>query len=133
MSLNTWMKEFYPVNAEEVPREDAISHSLRKWEGLQPEALAKHKVKFKATEGYIQDRHSSLDIDDSTCALCAHHIDANCESCPLQILLDGRCDEFGGPYSVARYNKDVQPMLNSLRRLSKIEQAIKGPSTGGFR
>lgn len=122
------MKEFYPIDAHEVPREDAISHSLRKWEGLQPEALAKHKVTFKAYEGRIQDRHSSLDIDDSTCALCAHHIDAQCESCPLQILLGGRCDGFGGPYSIARHDKDTQPMLDSLRRLSKIEQAIKGQS-----
>lgn len=126
MSLKTWMKEFYPIDAHEVPREDAISHSLRKWEGLQPEALAKHKVTFKATEGYIKDRHDSLDIDESTCALCAHHLDTRCKWCPLQLLLGEPCDTPGQPYSVARQEKDIQPMLDSLMRLSKIEQAIKG-------
>lgn len=39
MSLKTWKLEFYPVEASTVSKEDALDHSLRKWEGLTEENL----------------------------------------------------------------------------------------------
>ena len=31
MSIATWIGEFYPVRAQECPKEDALRHSILKW------------------------------------------------------------------------------------------------------
>lgn len=42
MSLETWKEEFYKIPAEECIKEQALDHSITKWEGLRPENLQKH-------------------------------------------------------------------------------------------
>lgn len=96
MSLETWKAEFYPVPASEVPVEQAAAHSLKKWEGLRPESLDKHKLFVR--QGYVVDEHEGwkkvLRIDADSCALCVHHkhettvrMDGrpvmSCAGCPL--------------------------------------------------
>lgn len=39
MSLAAWKAEHYPVDAANVPAEEAVAHSLRKWRGLRPRVL----------------------------------------------------------------------------------------------
>ena len=42
MDSAAWCEEFYSVDAKDVPKQEAVAHSLKKWIGLLPENLAKH-------------------------------------------------------------------------------------------
>lgn len=106
MSLYSWKKEFYPVEATVVPIKDALAHSLKKWEGLLPDNLAKHGL-MRDDNGYVicelDETSIRLDISSATCALCQHYLreddesdfgDNECVTCPLAIARGGiRCDE----------------------------------------
>lgn len=96
MSLETWIKEFYPVSIHDIKSdEDAIKHSIKKWEGLQPENLVKHEVMLSGWQGayLINSKDNEVDffeinidifqISSTTCALCYLHIDNDCVTCPL--------------------------------------------------
>lgn len=49
MSIQSWIDEFYPVTAEECLPDDALEHSIKKWEGLQPDALERHGLLLDCT------------------------------------------------------------------------------------
>lgn len=105
MSLKTWKEEFYAVPANEVAKEDAVSHSLRKWEGLRPANLEKHWV-YWDYRGLTDLPGEVLRIDSNSCALCVHYLDNSiaayevdedpphmCSACPLAIARgDVPCD-----------------------------------------
>lgn len=42
MSMRSWKKEYYPVEAAKVPKELAVVASLRKWIGLRLDNLQRH-------------------------------------------------------------------------------------------
>lgn len=94
MSLESWKAEFYPVPAADASGSDAeaIEHSLRKWRGLEPEALARHGVERRGR--YIQDAEECLLIGDTSCALCRRHdvMDGTCPRCPIKLARGRRCD-----------------------------------------
>lgn len=97
MSLKTWKAEFYPIDAKDVPAEQAIAHSLRKWEGLTAENLEKHALTRNESINAISDGTLSLRIDAECCALCSHHFDEDneegfCPTCPLSEYNEQRCD-----------------------------------------
>lgn len=119
MSLETWKAEFYPTPAEDTAKEDAIAHSLRKWQGLTPENLKKHGVIHEPFAGVIDESDFSagkpiymyseaVPIDSGTCALCHHHYNSgdeeswedddfdeedSCGVCPLKEARGGvSCD-----------------------------------------
>ena len=107
MSLETWKAEFYPIEAEDVPVEQAIDHSLTKWIGLRAENLARHALEID-TYGMlveIADNNKVMELGGSNCALCAcYHDDeaydydldedAPCQECPLAIVRGGvACDD----------------------------------------
>jgi hypothetical protein len=101
MSMQTWKQEFYASPASKVGataylRDDVISaveHSLRKWEGLTEENLAKHEVELSIdycgvlTPG---DPKSELGINGHSCALCCYvdtieddnGVYVDCNPCP---------------------------------------------------
>lgn len=90
MSLETWKAEFYPVEAEEVGTTDAVAHSLRKWEGLREENLARHEVEVsRGRIGLVPvgitdiGRADFLGIDTKSCSLCQLYYDQACAECPL--------------------------------------------------
>lgn len=111
MSIETWKAEFYPIDASQTHRDEAIDHSLQKWLGLEPENLAKHNVKLRWHK--VMDESITLDdscvpgvqIDGSTCALCHHYMDHDwdedegeyespCHDCPLYQARGGvACDD----------------------------------------
>ena len=125
MSLETWKSEFYPIDADKVEAEDAISHSLNKWIGLQPENLAKHDVRASLYDG-ITDGSDRMYVGGDACALCFHHYDQDwcddddedadpCGECPLKMARGGvpcdkvREDEVRSPWS--EWNNDKKPGL----------------------
>lgn len=113
MTVLTWINEFYPKPVEDTTPEEAVQHSLTKWEGLTPENLRKHKVRM-SDFGYLigvepDDQVRSLTINGSTCSLCYHFLDNGgnevdvCDECPLyKVRGNVPCD-------VERDDEDVAP------------------------
>lgn len=87
MSFESWKEEFYPVDAETVPKERALEHSIQKWKGYLRENLLKHDLTL---EQMIEHDLTVNPLFASTrsCALCWHHYDTGrysniCSGCPL--------------------------------------------------
>lgn len=108
MSKETWLAAYYPVPANKVPVDDALTHSLIKWRGLRPAALAEHGLTV-----------SPITIEGCTCALCVQNPDS-CGACPLAISRDGTsCDrstrhELVSPFSSWVGLSDPEPMIYAL-------------------
>jgi hypothetical protein len=121
MSLKTWIAKYYPVPADQVKTtEDAVKHSILKWEGLRDQNLEVNEctLLFHAV-GDEHDPHDQLVLSSSTCALCHLHEDGHnsCPDCPLSKLRGMRCDEPLGksPYSTGMCN-NPEPMINLLKK-----------------
>lgn len=121
MSDKSWMKEFYPVDADLVDEKDAIKHSLVKWYGLRKESLEKHGL----TE-------PPIDIDDSSCALCRAYYSfyevTRCSKCPLYQYLGRPCASIlCGTYEFDHYTDkgDPEPMIAALEAISFVEDTCK--------
>jgi hypothetical protein len=136
MTLATWKAEFYPVEASDVSAEDAAAHSLRKWEGLLPDALNRHGVWIWGiyVVECVPPCTSAVQIDSESCALCELYwegpADAPCVTCPLAIARGGvSCNSFRqdeGSYSPWKRwyrDKDPVPMIHWLR--VTVEQTAK--------
>lgn len=128
MSLESWKAEFYFTDAFEVPVEEALAHSLRKWIGLRPENLARHDLKTFGSSVYDGDR--KFWIDDSSCALCFHYLRSipSCSTCPLAKSLGRRCDhptsDAESPYRVWVSTKNPEPMIEALQTALASEVSI---------
>lgn len=83
MSKASWMSEFYPVDASAVSKAQALNHSIRKWMGLLPENLKRHRLS-----------EPPFSVDADTCALCKiHWTQESCGECPLYLVRGRvRCD-----------------------------------------
>jgi hypothetical protein len=114
VSLESWRAEFYPVPAPAATDsdEEAIAHSLRKWEGALPDNLAKHGVLY--TDAAIRDGAGGIfDFDSDSCALCEAH--PWCEKCPVAEEQEGPCDEDSAYHMSV---DDPLPMITLLRKVN---------------
>ena len=119
MSLRTWKKKHYRIDAEDVSPSDAVAHSLKKWQGLRLPVLQKHGL--LVLDDHIEDDEGNiLDIDGESCALCQAYvlIDYSCKECPLYEFLGHRCDAVGGPYRDWMEDQDPEPMIKALEAIS---------------
>lgn len=105
-----WLKEFYPVDASNVPKSEAVAHSLQKWRGLRPEALVKYGLDC-----------APIPIDGDSCALCEHYLDPEgyaenfCKTCPLKLALGRFCDAGNrAPWQAWAYLENPEPMIEAL-------------------
>jgi hypothetical protein len=127
--IDNWKKEFYPVNVANVPVEQALDHSIKKWDGLTEENLAKHGLTAAEFKEYFP-------VSAETCALCFHYDGAgrNCSGCPLfHVRGETRCDEEmddeeDSPFHRFSYISihNPQPMIEGLRKAKKYEKESKG-------
>ena len=140
MSLVTWKASYYPIDAADVPESDALAHSIRKWEGLQKDALKEHGCEVRG--GIVcqigsGDCADDLEVAAHTCALCVHFAKGDehasngrsCDTCPLAIARRGvpcdeeTADELKGdgdsPYHYFTGSYDAAPMLGWLRRAAE--------------
>ena len=121
MSRDSWVKEHYPIPADEVAAKDALDHVLNKWIGTTPEALEKHG-------GRLNEARIALDDDDFcfsgkyTCALClthqCHHQNKGRPLCPLEIT-HGSCPclPLGcSPWWYFAFDNNPQPMIDLIRK-----------------
>lgn len=131
MSLASWIEEFYPTEADQVPDSEAIAHSLRKWKGLRFANLAKHDGEKDGVVISFSDGHFMIDLD--SCALCqcflneGLHGNAACEDCPLAVVRRGTpCDDLMDGESTSPFLHwidcgDPKPMIKWLELA--LEQA----------
>lgn len=116
MSEETWLAEFYPIPADKVSAEDALDHSIKKWEGALKKNLKKHGLGCPP-----------MDFDGHSCALCVHHLDEFCEHCPLSIVRgDVACDELRpyerkAPYAQYIVKGNPRPMLTWLKKAKEMK------------
>lgn len=138
MSLETWKAEFYPTEAKDCPAEQAIAHSLRKWEGLTVENVDKHAVVFDGWWKVLgEPEEKPLTIDSESCALCVNYItdekrpyidaegdeDATtCGDCPLMAQNGGfQCDH-ANHRGVTIYNDGLK---NPLIMITALKETLK--------
>lgn len=120
MSLETWIKEFYPTPAgENVDTAlQAAKHSLHKWRGTSKENLAKHGVItdknriIELNDNIHDDRY--FEFDSFTCSLC-EYVDSSCCECPLVESGHDRCMDYGAPY----YSNDYETLVTHLEETVK--------------
>lgn len=133
MSLQTWMDEFYPVEADKVPKDQAVQHSLTKWIGLRAENMERHGVYMRL--GELREKGSGkcdvLDIDATSCALCHHHFVSEvmagkkCKTCPLAQVRNGyACDSLQRD---AEYNEaeEINPWGHSIRSAMRMPSVTR--------
>ena len=86
MSIKTWKKIHYPVEAGDCPTDNLslLKHALLKWTGLREDVLKKHKLTVTRS-GDVMDRDDYFSIDTETCSLCIRYYksNSNCKKCPL--------------------------------------------------
>lgn len=130
MSLKTWKEEFYPVDARSPEAQaDPVAHSLRKWEGLRPEAMAKHGVRRCLTHSITDDNYFPMPVDAVSCALCQRGNPSRnkkppckCDTCPLALSRGGTaCDkardnETLSPWESWELDANPEPMIAALKR-----------------
>ena len=117
MSLESWRKEYYPVDADKLTsRDDAvlIEASLLKWIGLQKGNLVEHGLQ-REYSSYKQFLLKGKSMDNhNQCALCTKYYGSNgvfnCFGCPL-----GNCN-FQSAYGEvwADNYKDLTPLIEAL-------------------
>ena len=122
MSLKTWEEEFYPVEADSPEAQAstlaAVKHSLRKWRGLRPEALLKHRVALEGPyhKEVVDCGRESLAINVSSCALCLKfHC---CDGCPLVEVSGLTCGDKGSAWNAYIGQAEPEPMI------AQLEQAL---------
>lgn len=115
MSKQSWLDECYPIQASQVPVEDALQHAHRKWLGARPEVLTKHGLD-----------EPPISFNTETCALCFYwrHYDepwdgVRCIECPLYKTRGAPCDrnnpgldpQPSTPYSEYSKWRNPEPMI----------------------
>ncbi len=147
MCMKSWKAEFYPVRAYNFTPQNGVQltsdvelleHSLKKWEGLTPENLAKHGCSVHPDQWYkIGDELGFKDEDEpghrmflgsDSCSLCVARInhqgteEERCVRCPISLFTGRACDADAlmappnsSPYAMFGKNKDPQPMIELLR------------------
>lgn len=107
-----WVKQ----RANTHLRADLISHSLRKWRGFLPDALAKHEI----TSQQLAWEFSS----GTACALCqvygrSTRMGKPCTQCPLMLVSGDEVKDVGYSTCVSAYRKygatkDPRPLISKL-------------------
>lgn len=117
MSLESWKKEFYPIDAIRPlwTEEAAIKHSLMKWKGLQERALRKHKV-LPTYGGGVTTENDQVPSGSLSCALC-QFTSMNCAACPLNKVSPGACTTNSDSLWIQYVRgHDPMPMIWALRK-----------------
>lgn len=160
MTIATWKAEFYPIEAEKTEREDALPHSIRKWEGLRPENLAKHGLRIVpsqygalAEEGYDDEKSiysgdnpsHSFRMHSGNCSLCHHYMYpypdstlGKCKPCPLYQARRGqpcdyaRPDEANSPWHAFSFKSDPLPMISWLEKSKAFDPGDVLPNIANY-
>lgn len=148
MSLASWKKEFYPVEADTFEDKpitvgsvfEATQHAIKKWQGLSPSNLKRHGLITEEDEsgyGFLvieKDRKGRYNfnanpgvmrVTGDECALC-QLFDNRCKGCPITgsqgvpcvRSTDPRNEE--SPFGSWRKHTDPKPMQKVLAMTLKF-------------
>mgnify|MGYP000644213654 CR=1 FL=1 len=145
MSIETWKKEFYSVEAgilNSAADVVLLEHSIKKWEGLQTENLERHELRATPRRyDRIEDvEGAGFYINSASCSLCVRYLfpkganDRRCGNCPLsKVRGDAACDEDAdvdgddpAPFNVWGLAANPEPMLHWLRKALKVAMLKEG-------
>lgn len=137
MSINTWKKKYYPVNATAYLQHTAYSqleaakHCLKKWKGLRQANLMEHHVTLDCGNIAEQNVHSFVN-DGESCALCQWNSSSTgygkCESCVLAKVRGGvscarsRHNEDMSPFAALQRHNNPEPMIFWLKKAVKLAE-----------
>ena len=119
--LDAWKKVYYPTPADEVSKEGAAAHSLKKWEGARPAVLEAFGLINGSAE--LRDgKGGTFYFDHTTCALCKQYMvrPQDCIACPLNAHLGQAC---GALWEDWRKTGDPEPMIAALEAVVAKQQA----------
>lgn len=121
MSEESWKAEYYPVDAKDVSKDDAIAHSLQKFIGLRRENLENHGVELE------DNVVCGIEINSDSCALCHHYmntkwVSALCISCPIALDTKKCSGDDKWPWGQWATKDDPEPMIAVLQK-AQAEQA----------
>lgn len=118
-----WLEKYYPVKPNSLmTQEEALNHSLKKWEGLDCSTLSEYRLTKMANTIYEGDK-KVISINGETCALCVLYYDTTtqdgeydiCGECPLRIKTGFVCDDTFSPYDFWCRNVSNTRMTKALR------------------
>ena len=134
MSLYEWKLKYYPTDADDVLRNEALDHSLQKWSGLTAKVRQFFGLHMYKTYWLTDKFDDKLKIAADTCALCEHYFNSDgkrkertqCIECPLSKVRGGyACDvkkptERISPFDAFGLNGNAQPMIRLLTRAKEL-------------
>lgn len=134
MSLKTWTKNYYPVEANKVKTmKEAIRHTYRKWYGVHANILSQHGLRNDL--GTLKDNTGCLAFGHDNCALCviSKYNMYGCEKCPLKQIRNASCIHVGyvptttdklcmndAPFQAWSEKDDNSVMMFWLTRLAEL-------------
>lgn len=126
LEFEDWRQEFYPIDALTFKGnvKDAVTLSLKKWEGLKPAILKKYGLRYFKHD-LFQGNELEMVMDSDSCHLCIVFFTKNgsCSGCPLNVLDCGCLDEVyetrrDSPWNNAKYSPDH--MIQVLKETKKF-------------
>ena len=120
-----WLKKYYPIPANKCKKKDALAHSIRKWEGLQPKVLAKYGLQIDWALSIVYDETEDrvMRISAGTCALCRFFYLRRCPLMPRGC--DKTCNGLWIKFTCRPY--DAAPMLRGLKAAQKRIEMKRKP------
>ena len=123
MSLQTWKKEFYPIEAGDTEKRQSVEHSLQKWNGVLPKNLKKHGLK-RSNAKIFEDYGDAFELDMDSCSLCTWFYNdaaSSCSECPLHKSTGKTCGiHCHNQYDAAIFDGKIQGMINALKKARKF-------------
>ncbi len=138
--LGPWCEKYYPIKAEDVSKEGAAAHALRKYVGTRAENLERFGLSWSSENelpriGGVGDE--IFTFGSRTCALCVKHFDLNesCPACPLVTGGHGICRrrDSTNHYGVFCKTGNPEPMISALQAVVEAEakpKVIEPPEDG---
>jgi hypothetical protein len=141
MSKATWLAAYYPTPASRRLRSPllVLAHSLRKWQGLLPDALKKHRVWIDhiALRSTGKRNELVLTIGGGTCSLC-QFVNGECNRCPLVLAGELECasGNQASAYHIFCHTGSAGPMVDALTRAQQFykdaqKEAKRGTTSTG--
>jgi len=126
MSIQSWKKEFYPVDASKCRKSilKALKHTLLKYTGTLKKNLKKHDIEKEKGSGRLFDcrgmSYGKFGFGEDTCALCPNNF-PDCSTCILYKSGNGCLEDYDedkiNPYRFFVSDSDPKPMIRILKKL----------------
>jgi len=126
MSLESWKKEFMPIDAKEAAAEGlgpAIAHSLHSWKGMLWVNAERHELKVERL--WLIGQDGSMIKSVGECALCQMFFDGGCHGCPLKRNGE-KCYFPNRGYKIMEQTSNPEVMIQELEEVWERWKAQQG-------